>query len=864
MANIDIKQNIQNKFRQPLADFYKRRIVFWKDSEKEFESTVDELKLDNVKIVKLTSSNSFSVKKQLLVDEPETNFLVYDTSLFDDPKDNWMWDIELYSEMFRADYLSTLLEEMNIAQHPSLRNAVKEYSKFFDNKDRKNAYRQLCTSTDDLKTLHLGIISVLTNTKTLDIHEVLLQLFKKGFEENDNELFLNIVKFGNVDVFWKVVNRYTGYAGTSLNELAKSVLLTALAQTIDPEEIKKYYGQYLSEENIGNCYDIVNEWYNSPDVAFVKKMITDVGRELRIVPVMLDKLTIPQIAGSDIFPHVNGNLVTKLLTEIKNNIIRTEGDIDLIERRRSMRWYKEYLNYFEGIYYIAKMQAIYQKYQNAFHMVSSFDVWRQYSQNSYLFDTYYRKFHYYFQESQKHTNVHVDDDFKECADYIENLYTNWYLKNLSDNWISSAGDELAKYGKIQGAESQTDFYYRNVEQNLGKKITFVIISDAMRYEVGKELYDQLSQNARANVKITPVLSVFPSVTEFGMAALLPGRKLVRDDGMITSYGIDTNSTEKRQDILRAECPESIAITYEDFQKMKQSERGELIKGMKVVYIYHNDIDARGDKAISEKQVFDACNETIEKLNNLVQVITSLRASSHIVITADHGFMYNYKPIAETNKISKADLSGVDRAGRRYVVGDSSTSSPYLQLIKLLINDKNDSYIGLAPKDIVRIKMAGGGENYVHGGISLQEMMIPVITYDNVRADSKEYQQNSEKYSNSYAKIQLVGDNRKISNSIFTLNFYQNDIVGGNIVPATYEIYMVNVAGKPVSDVKTVVADKEDKDSSNRQFKVRMNLKPIQFSKTELYYLMIMNKESGQPLERIEYQINITFTNDFDF
>ena len=76
--------------------------------------------------------------------------------------------------------------------------------------------------------------------------------------------------------------------------------------------------------------------------------------------------------------------------------------------------------------------------------------------------------------------------------------------------------------------------------------------------------------------------------------------------------------------------------------------------------------------------------------------------------------------------------------------------------------------------------------------------------------------------------------------------------------------MVNASGKPVSDFKSKVADMEDKDSSNRQFKVRMNLKPIQFSKTELYYLMVMNKESGQQLERIEYQINITFTNDFDF
>lgn len=68
MANIDIKQNIQNKFKQPLADFYKRRIVFLKDSEKEFESVVYELNLDNVRIVKLTSNNSFLVKKQLCQD----------------------------------------------------------------------------------------------------------------------------------------------------------------------------------------------------------------------------------------------------------------------------------------------------------------------------------------------------------------------------------------------------------------------------------------------------------------------------------------------------------------------------------------------------------------------------------------------------------------------------------------------------------------------------------------------------------------------------------------------------------------------------------------------------------------------------
>lgn len=823
MADINIKKNIEEKFSQPLNEFYKRRIVFWKDSDKEFESFVDEMNIENVNIVKLRENNSFLIKKQMLIDDPESDFLVYDTTSFDDPKDNWMWDIELYSEVFRADFLSTLMEEMNIADHPSLRNMVKEYSVFFENKDRKKAYSNLCLVTDDLKTLHLGIIASLCRSKSLYMHEILLNLMK------DHGLLDDIKKFGNEDVFWKAVSSYTGYKGRGLNELLQSILITALGQNMDPDEIEKHYPSFFHRENIVNCYDIVNEWFNSSDVSFVKKMILDCGRDINVIS-LFQKLSIPQVAGSDIFPHANGDLVVKLLKEINNNIIRTNENINLIEKRRSMRWYEDYRDYFEGIYYITKMQEIYQKYQNVFHMITAADVWKQYANHLYLFDTYYRKFHCFFQNSLKHTNVHVEDDFKKCAEYIENLYTNWFLKNLTANWISVIEDDMKDNGKVSLIKHQNEFYYQNVENNKNKKITFVIISDALRYEVGKELFDELNTNARANVTIEAYQSAFPSVTEFGMACLLPGHPSIREDGMIMVSGIESNSTEKRQEILKSRDADSVAIVYDDFLSMLQSERNELIKGKKVVYIYHNDIDARGDKLISENQVFDACEDTIGKLNNLVQVLVHLRGSCHIVITADHGFLYNYKPLNETNKISKTELQGIFKAGRRYIVGTKDTNSAYMMAVKMLVNDKESTYCGLAPRDIVRIKLSGGGENYVHGGVSLQEMMIPVISYDNVREDSKEYQKNMDKYSNTYAKIQLVGENRKVSNSIFTLNFYQSTQVGGNVLPGHYEIYMADHTGKPVSDVKSVVADKKDKDSSDRQFKVRMNMKPIQFEK----------------------------------
>lgn len=284
MPNIDIKQNLIKKFTQPLPDFYQRRIVFWKDSEKEFESFVDELNIDNVKIAKLNNSNSFYVKKLLLMDEPRTNFLIYDTSSYDDPRDCWMWDVELYSESFRADYLSTLMEEMDIAQSPSLRSTVREYTKFFDNKERKATYKSLCTSTDDVRTLHMGIIATLVNAKSLYMHDILLQIIKSGFDKNNNNPYQNIVKFGNEEIFWKAVSNYTGYQGDDLKELVKSILITALAQTMSVEEIEKVYSEYLNAEKIGHCYDIVNEWYGSSDEMFVKRIIIDIGRNYILFP----------------------------------------------------------------------------------------------------------------------------------------------------------------------------------------------------------------------------------------------------------------------------------------------------------------------------------------------------------------------------------------------------------------------------------------------------------------------------------------------------------------------------------------------------------------------------------------------------
>ena len=88
--SINVEQTIKERFAAPLADNYLRRIVFWQDPDGEFSDFVDELDIDDVKILKLTGANNFYAKQLLSEIDTESNYLVYNPILYRDIKDNWL------------------------------------------------------------------------------------------------------------------------------------------------------------------------------------------------------------------------------------------------------------------------------------------------------------------------------------------------------------------------------------------------------------------------------------------------------------------------------------------------------------------------------------------------------------------------------------------------------------------------------------------------------------------------------------------------------------------------------------------------------------------------------------------------------
>ena len=156
-----IIQELNRRFVAPLPEFYKRRIIFWYDEDREFEDQLEDMSLAGVKIARLTGSNTFAVKKLLCEDDTSSNYLVYDPRSFTRDDDNWLINVQLYSEEFRADLNSIWMDEMGLPATPIIRSQVKNYRKFFRAKDRRDAVKKLNSNISTAAQMHLAVMSAL-------------------------------------------------------------------------------------------------------------------------------------------------------------------------------------------------------------------------------------------------------------------------------------------------------------------------------------------------------------------------------------------------------------------------------------------------------------------------------------------------------------------------------------------------------------------------------------------------------------------------------------------------------------------------------------------------------------------------------
>lgn len=860
-----IKQDLNRRFAAPLPEFYQRRIIFWYDEEREFEDQIGELVLDGVTILALTGSNTFAVKKQLCEDDLTSNFLVYDPRPFTKDDDNWLINVQLYSEEFRADLNSIWMDEMGLPATPIIRNQVKRYRKFFRAKDRRDAVKKLSGGISTAPQMHLAVMAALSGCGSLQPGAVLRAVLESGLELETNSVYQSFVNYGADQAFWVMVSQGTGYSegeDSSLSRLAIHLLLTAATRTMH-SDLLAGLDAFLSVPHQAYCYDFVSDWLHSQDTARLYEIARYVEQEAHL-PQRFSKLPVDDLVDTACFPCIDECILTSLMKEIVDHIIKVESIRLVVEKRRTMPWYQSVASYYEGLLQVANMQAFFAEHSAGFHTVEPHRIWNEYTSDYYRMDTYYRLFHLCFQHSLMESHPLLDDLFKQVADKVEGVYTHWFLGQLGQNWSDSCAENLEKYGRILEVPQQTDFYAQKVRPSENR--IFVIISDGLRYEVAASLAEEFQREMQCKVTLGSCEALFPAVTKFGMAALLPHKKLEvkpRADGTLAVLA-DGEPTEDgyRDKLLKAANSASIALKYKNIVGLKRQERQELVKGMSVVYIYHDVIDKIGHT--SDNAVFSACDQAVNEIKNLARIIVNDFGGTNILVTADHGFLYTYSPLKEDNKTDKNTLNKQDvEVDRRYLITQKSARPKYLMPVRFL--DGATDYEAFTPRESVRIKKKGGALNYVHGGISLQEIVVPVLEFQFLRNSYKEYQRNRDKIDTKPVTVSLLSAGRKINNMIFSLNFYQQEAVGGNREAAQYLVYFVDENGQKISDTGKIIADKTSENAQERTFRCNFSLRSQKYSNRQTYFLVIADESGLQAPVREEFQIDIAFAvDDFNF
>ena len=855
-------QDLNRRFAAPLPEFYKRRIIFWYDEDREFEDKLADIEIANAKLLVLTGTNNFAAKKLLNVDDTTSNYLVYSPITYESLEDDWLLNIELYSEEFRADLISIWMNEMDLPATPDFRRLVKVYKKFFGAQPRRAAFTKLNKGITTASQMHLAVMAAICGTTDMQPGSIVQAVIRGGTDMASNEVFQSLRSYGAEEPFWALVKQASGYnegEDASIERMITHILLTATTRTLRIEYLAGL-DSFISTPHQAWCYDFVSEWIAEEEKPELTEILRNVEEELNLRK-RFQQIPMEDLVRTEVFPCVNECILTQLMTEISNHIINVDVITSTVEKRRTLAWYDEVKCYYEGILQVAKMQAFFLEHSAGFHTVEARKVWKEYTEDYYHMDTYYRQYHLAFGKSLTVGNDHLDDLFKQVTDKVEGLYTHWFLGELGNNWSDACAEELAQYGRVLEVPQQVDFYGQIKDED---NRIFVIISDALRYEVAASLAEQLRRETQSKVALRACAGIFPTVTKFGMAALLPHKELTveeRSSGglQVLADGISTEAGN-RDKVLKTANRNSVALKYTDIAPMKRAERSALVKGMDVVYIYHDKVDEASHT--SDSMVFPACDDAIEEIKNIVRIIRNEFSGTRVYITADHGFLYTYSLLSEDAKVDKTTPSEQDvEIDRRYLITRKGATPDYLLPVKFM----DDRYDAFAPRASVRIKKKGGGLNFVHGGISLQEMVVPIIEYHYLRNDSKAYQRNKAKYDTRPVEVSLLSASRKISNMIFSLNFYQKEAVGDNRSAANYLLYFVDSNGKQISDTAKIIADKTSENGQERTFRCSFNLKSLKYDNRASYYLVIADESGLQMPQREEFQIDIAFAVDeFDF
>ena len=346
----------------------------------------------------------------------------------------------------------------------------------------------------------------------------------------------------------------------------------------------------------------------------------------------------------------------------------------------------------------------------------------------------------------------------------------------------------------------------------------------------------------------------------------------------------------------------------------------MIKPHRVVYLYHDRIDAIGDKLATEAETFHAVRQTLDELADLTAKIVNSLNGNQVLITADHGFLFQERPLDETDKNALSEKPpGTVLAKKRYLLGRHLPESDQVfhgstvvtagTRPAALAGAKSDPGAGAdssAPRagssaeavlsagtggDPGACSSAGagssastgstagagsgtsgdmefwipkganrfhfvGGARFVHGGAMPQEIAVPVIRVQHLRGSDK-----AAKTQVRTVGVSVLGNNFKVTTNRHRFQLIQTEPVGERVKPATLKIALYD-GEEPLTNIETLTFDSTSKDMNYWKKTVSLTLEGRRFDSKRVYQLLLRDAETGVEEARFDVMIDLLFESDF--
>jgi uncharacterized protein (TIGR02687 family) len=688
--------------------FEEHRIVFWYDSARDMLAEFDAVDLAGVTKV-VIANNQFGLKRRMLRQEPDAKFLVFHDGPEPDRAANWLLDVQLATTVFKADQAGIWLGELGLPAQ--FEGVVRDHMEFYRSKTRVAELKRLLHGADTQLQARLRMLAVCVGAEG-GLDTVIEALLGELAEARDDAMRL-IDRSGLTEVFWKQVGQAYGYQPTNPDFEDFAIALFQSA-----------YFRALGEEGKLNAEALLvfRRWKNNRHWEGAFEALAARYQSLLKIPEDIARRDFRTVMAVDHFEEIDRHIIRQLVHAMSTQTVSASEALKWVRERRQSHWYSSYEDIYQAISFATEFQ---QGLAEAnLGMTSPAEGVKCYATSWYKLDQLYRKFIYHMQKSG-HASL-----LAELYEAVENRYTNSFLLKLNDAWqdqVSGMTDWA-----IPGYPRQSAFYLEQASEFRRKdQKVVVIVSDALRFEVAEECLRRIRALNRFEAELKPMISALPSYTQLGMAALLPNRELsLAEDGsgLVLSGTESTQGLAAREKLLKAGRlgDRAKALSAKDVLDMRVDDGKELFRDNDVVYIYHNLIDAIGDKLQTEDQLPKAAEDAIEELTKLVRKLTSANFSN-ILITADHGFLYQHRALSESD-FALAEPRGEEilLRNRRFVIGRALEATLGMKRFSSKSLGLSGDLDVLIPNSINRLRVKGAGSRFVHGGASLQEIVIPVI------------------------------------------------------------------------------------------------------------------------------------------